>query len=149
MFEAETMSEVRKKAMGLQRRRWPSIAPRFFVASDSVICALAFAHARQGRSKVIQEVLWRIHLSFSVESRKLLCLCHSIYTEKVANQCTRPYMRKYKYSLESPCLIHLQLLFCNIYICFIHTYSLIDINSTYMHACLHNIYIYRTYHLCS
>lgn len=50
--------EVRKKAMGLkQRRRWPSIAPRFFVASDSVICALAFAHARQGRSKVIQEVL--------------------------------------------------------------------------------------------
>lgn len=49
--------KVRKKAMGLQRRRWPSIAPRFFVASDSVICALAFAHARQGRSKVIQEAL--------------------------------------------------------------------------------------------
>ena len=67
MFEAETMSEVRKKAMGLQRRRWPSIAPRFFVASDSVICALAFAHARQGRSKVIQEVLWRIHLSFQLK----------------------------------------------------------------------------------
>ncbi len=42
--------------MGLRQRRWPSIAPRFFMAADSVICALAFAHARQGRAKVIHEV---------------------------------------------------------------------------------------------
>lgn len=49
-------SKVRKGAMGLRQRRWPSIAPRFFMAADSVICALAFAHARQGRAKVIHEV---------------------------------------------------------------------------------------------
>ena len=42
--------------MGLRQRSWPSIAPRFFMAADSVICALAFAHARQGRAKVIHEV---------------------------------------------------------------------------------------------
>jgi len=49
--------KVRKGAMGLRQRRWPSIAPRFFMAADSVICALAFAHARQGRAKVIHEAL--------------------------------------------------------------------------------------------
>ncbi|CAK9035852.1 unnamed protein product [Durusdinium trenchii] len=57
MSPARLARKVRKGAMGLRRRRWPSIAPRFFMASDSVICALAFAHARQGRGKIVQEAL--------------------------------------------------------------------------------------------
>ena len=51
---------MRKGAMGLRRHRGSQVAPRFFVASDSVACALAFAHARQGRGKIIQEAPSRL-----------------------------------------------------------------------------------------
>ena len=46
--------EVRRRTLG-QRRRVQLMPPRFFVAADSVVCGLAFAHARQGRASVIQE----------------------------------------------------------------------------------------------
>ncbi|CAJ1447579.1 unnamed protein product [Effrenium voratum] len=46
----------RAGAIGL-RRQWPKMPPRFFVAADSTVCGLAFAHARQGRVSVVKEAL--------------------------------------------------------------------------------------------
>ncbi|CAE8711352.1 unnamed protein product [Polarella glacialis] len=47
--------KVRRRATGW--RRVPVVPPQFFVAADSVICGLAFAHARQGREEVLREAL--------------------------------------------------------------------------------------------
>ncbi|CAE7943050.1 unnamed protein product [Symbiodinium necroappetens] len=53
---ARLARKVRRRTLG-QRRRVQLMPPRFFVAADSIICGLAFAHARQGRASVIREAL--------------------------------------------------------------------------------------------